>query len=274
MEAKGSQESTGEAPSAGGLLVIGAGFARTGTMTLKTALQILYGKPCYHMIEIIYAHPEHIPIWIKIFNSIMENPNEKIPPELFKRIFHGYRTSTDQPGSSAYRQIMETYPEAKVILTVRSPQSWLQSVRETVFPLKPLFGNGFFDRLAERLILGKGFNEMANLSFQVKLGANVDRTNDQQVLRGFVEHNEEVKRVVQKDRLLVFDVKEGWGPLCRFLNLPIPQQPFPHVNERKVMIARLRKLKYVPAVLKYTTYVLGGLLIASLFQFLCSHKIF
>ncbi|GAA56020.1 hypothetical protein CLF_109662 [Clonorchis sinensis] len=211
MEAKGSQGSTGEAPSAEGLLVIGAGFARTGTMSLKTALQILYGKPCYHMVEIIRAHPEHIPIWTKIFNSIMENPNEKIPPELFKRIFHGYRTCTDQPGSSAYRQLMETYPEAKVVLTVRSPQSWLQSVRETVFPLKPLFGDGFFDRLTERLTVGQGFNKMGNLSFQLKLGATVDRTNDEQVLRGFVEHNEEVKRVVQKDRLLVFDVKEGWG---------------------------------------------------------------
>ncbi|TGZ58971.1 hypothetical protein CRM22_009325 [Opisthorchis felineus] len=243
-------------------------------MSLKMALEILYGKPCYHMAELIGGHPEHIPIWTKILNSILENPDEKIAPELFSHIFQGYRTCTDQPGSSAYRQLMETYPEAKVVLTIRSPESWLQSVRETVFPLKPLFGNGFFDRLAQRLTVGQGFNKMADLSFRLKLGATVDRTNDEQVLRGFVEHNEEVKRVVQKGRLLVFDVKEGWGPLCRFLNLPIPQQPFPQVNERKAMIARLRKVKVVQAVLKYTTYVLGGLLIASLFQFLCSHKVF
>ena len=96
------------------MLVFGAGFGRTGTLSLKKALEILYNKPCYHMMELIQNHRDHIPIWTKILNSILQDPNAKIEPSLFRHIFKGYGMSTDHPACSAYRQLLEAYPEAKV----------------------------------------------------------------------------------------------------------------------------------------------------------------
>ncbi|VDP96017.1 unnamed protein product [Echinostoma caproni] len=98
------------------LLVIGAGICRTGTLTLKTALEILYQKPCYHMMEIVYKHLDHVQLWTQVYDRVEQDIDAELPPDLIKQIFKGYQMTTDIPGCVIYKQLMKIYPEAKVRL--------------------------------------------------------------------------------------------------------------------------------------------------------------
>ncbi|VDP70682.1 unnamed protein product [Echinostoma caproni] len=245
------------------LLVIGAGVGRTGTMTLKTALEILYQKPCYHMTEIVYKHLDHVKLWTKLHDRIEQDIDAELPADMIKRIFKGYQMTTDNPGCTIYKQLMKIYPEAKVILTTRDPNTWIQSIRETVRPKQPLFGPGWLDKMKERLVMTPGFSHMADQSLTLSLGSNVNLDNDEQMKRAFVRRNEEVERTVPADRLLVFQVKDGWEPLCRFLGKPIPDVPFPHVNDRKTMKGRIRRIRMGANCLIAFSVVLLGVAIAS-----------
>lgn len=127
-----------------------------------------------------------------------------------------------------------------VILTVRDPSTWIQSIRETVRPKQALIGSDWLGRLKERLVVAPGFGKMIEQTFRLCLGQNVDLDDDDQMINGFQRWNETVQQVVPADRLLVLHIKEGWKPLCRFLNKPIPAVLFPHENDRAEMRKRLR----------------------------------
>ncbi|KAA0187836.1 Sulfotransferase family protein [Fasciolopsis buskii] len=225
------------------LLVIGAGIGRTGTLSLKMALEIIFKTPCYHMDLIITKHPEHVRIWSDLFDLIKRDPEANLPEDVVREIFRGYQATTDNPGCTIYKQLMKIYPQAKVILTTRDPQTWIQSVRATVRPKKPIFQPGFLGSLKARLMFPAGFPHMLDQTLSLSLGQDVDFDDDEQMIRGFIRWNEEVTRVVPADRLLVFRVKDGWEPLCQFLNKPIPQEPFPHVNDRGEMQRRIAKFQ-------------------------------
>ncbi|THD26459.1 Nad dependent epimerase dehydratase [Fasciola hepatica] len=242
------------------LLVIGVSVGRTGTMSLKAALEILYGMPCYHMIEMINKHRNHIKLWSHLFDLMERDPNIDLPDEVISEIFRGYQLVTDNPGCTIYKQLMKLYPEAKLILTVRNPNTWIQSIRETVRPKEPIFGTGWLNRLRELIFIAPGFGRMTDQSMRLALGGNVDLTDDDQMIRGFVHRIEEVKRVVPAERLLVFEVKDGWGPLCRFLNKPIPNVPFPRVNDRKEMQKRLKNVKTLINTVLFVSAVSIGLI--------------
>lgn len=241
----------------GPLLVIGAGLGRTGTKSLKVALEILYGQPCYHMYEIIDKHKEHIQLWTNIFEKLEAAPETEFESTAFADIFKGYRMVTDHPACAIYQQLMRIYPEAKIILTVRDKNAWLSSARETVMPKIPLSKR--FHWLTEFFTVGSGCFRMTHLALRGAVGFNVDFTDDRQLLDAFDRWNEEVKRTVPKDRLLVFSVKEGWGPLCSFLKLPIPNEPFPNVNDRKEMQARFKSLTQLDMAIKGATTVFTGI---------------
>ncbi len=190
------------------LKVIGAGFGRTGTLSLKAALEHLGLGPCYHMVECFPRGPDH---WQKWIDAVGGNPD-------WNTLFDGFSSTVDFPSCSSYKALATHYPDAKVILTVRDPERWFESTQETIFSPRWIT----FVRSAE---VGKFMQLTINDYLQ-------DRMHDKEhLVRRFQEHNEEVRNTIPASRLLVYQVKQGWGPLCEFLELPEPDIDFPHVND-------------------------------------------
>jgi hypothetical protein len=205
--------------------VIGAGFGRTGTYSLKVALEELGFGPCYHMLE-VFANPQHVPFW----QMAAEGKNVD-----WIGFFAGYNATVDWPGCTFYEQLMHVYPDAKVLLSVRDPDKWYESVSNTISPrstareglpeLPDVHGSG---RMAETLI------------WQGTFGGHIDDT--EHAIAVFERHNEEVKARVPAEKLLVFDVKQGWEPLCRFLGIEVPPgKPFPRLNDTAAFQQRVRE---------------------------------
>ena len=204
------------------LKVIGAGFGRTGTASLKDALEMIGFGPCYHMQE-VFEHPEHIPFWQAAVDGTLTS---------WEPIFGKYASSCDWPACSYYEALMELNPDAKVLLTVRDPEKWYESARATIYPFSiqqaeqgdPVRAARF--RFSNQLIWNGHFKG----KFDDKAYA----------IDVFKEHTEAVTRKVPAEKLLVFDVQEGWEPLCAFLDVPIPAEPFPRVNDREAFLERGR----------------------------------
>lgn len=197
--------------------VIGAGFGRTGTTSLKLALERLGFGPCHHMQEVLHR-PEDMPTWERAARG------EKIDWSTFMR---PWGSSCDFPSALYYRELMAVFPDAKLILTTRDPGSWYASMSETIVPM--------FNRFPNRLVLrrlpvvGWPYRTMKGTYVQLDI---IDRFAEREhVLARYDAHIAEVKRTVPADRLLVFEAKQGWGPLCEFLGVPVPDEPFPRAND-------------------------------------------
>lgn len=197
--------------------IIGAGFGRTGTMSLKSALQKLGFEPCYHMLEVL-QHPKHIAFWMGVAEGQEINWDE---------ILGKYQSGVDYPLAIYYKELMAAYPDAKVLLTVRDPQKWYESTIETIFKAAAI--PRWLTLIVPAL---KNLNKMIDATVWDNIfdGRFKDKEYAIQV---FEEHIAEVKRLVPAEKLLVYEVKEGWGPLCEFLGVPVPEKAFPHVNDRK-----------------------------------------
>lgn len=198
-----------------GLDVIGAGFGRTGTLSLKTALERLGFAGCYHMFE-VFAHPEHADTWTRAARG------EAVD---WASLMAGYRATVDWPACEFWRQLLDAFPDAKVLLSVRPADRWYESFHETIERVltmpRPGGDAGAFSAIAEM-----GDVTVLQRSFAGRVG---DRDH---VIACFERHNDEVRQSVPPDRLLEFDVTEGWEPLCAFLGVPVPGDPFPNVNDR------------------------------------------
>jgi hypothetical protein len=197
--------------------VIGAGFGRTGTMSLKAALEELGFGKCYHMIE-VFKHPSHVKVWEAAASG------EAVD---WPRLFDGYEAAVDFPVAGFYRELMSTYPNAKVLLTVRDQQRWYDSTLETIY--KSALVNAW------ALVFVPGFSRLRHMVQATIWDRLFDGRFEDKVyaIQVFNRHNEEVKRVVPPEKLLVFNVSEGWKPLCNFLGVPVPEKPFPHLNDRR-----------------------------------------
>jgi hypothetical protein len=188
-------------------------------MSLKLALNQLGFGPCYHASE-MFSHPERIPLWVQAGDGDAD----------WEAVFAGYRATTDAPGCFFWRELTERYPDAKVLHSVRDPLAWFDSGQATVFGPNSLTANPppaakpFFDMLARR---------RGAMSLQ-------DRD---EMLAWFERHTEEVRAAIPADRLLVFEVTQGWGPLCAFLGAPVPDTPFPKTNERAELAARMAQFR-------------------------------
>ncbi len=206
------------------LKVIGAGFGRTGTLSLKTALEELGFGPCYHMEDVI-KRPSRTKMWQKIVDG--QSPN-------WDKVFAGYQATVDWPGCSYYPELMDAYPDAKVILSVRDPERWYNSAYNTIYALTKIPG-------AHRLpLVGQHIHFINDLAWN---GTFHGRFEDPTyAMRIFEEHIAQVKATVPAERLLVFNVKEGWEPLCQFLGVPVPERQFPHANDRAVMEKRINHI--------------------------------
>lgn len=206
-----------------GLKVIGAGLGRTGTMSLKIALERLLGGPCYHMVELFDHLEAHTPLWHAAARG------EAVD---WDRVFDGYVAAVDEPVSTQWQSITRYYPEALVVLSLRDPDSWWASASETIFqvasqPREALSPprQAWLDMIAETYKTlypnGNSEPEAAKAAFR----AHVAR-----VMAG-----------VPASRLLVWDVSQGWAPLCEALRLPVPDEPFPKTNSTEEFKARPRK---------------------------------
>jgi hypothetical protein len=223
------------------LQVIGSGVGRTGTHSLKLALEQLGFNKCYHMME-LFQHPEGLIYFQKA---------ERGEAVDWDKLFEGYKSAVDYPVAKYYKQLIAAYPKAKIIHTIRDAESWYQSAVETIFwatkpsagrMLKLLIKMPFSSTIRKRLPILKFDGEMMDNIF----GRNLK--DKQEVIRRYNAINEETLNYLPKDRSLVYEVKQGWEPLCNFLNVPVPATPFPKSNVRdefKVRVAGISSGKPV-----------------------------
>jgi sulfotransferase family protein len=202
------------------LEVIGAGFGRTGTLSVKVALETLGFGPCHHMTEIT-DHPAAMEGWCEVVRD----------RDRLADLLAGYRSTMDWPSCAFWEDLITAHPQAKVILTVRDPDAWYDSMTETIvsaMSLPPARADALraLCCVVEDVILDQVFD---------------GRFDDRGYAIGVFEaHAEQVRDSVPPGRLLEFDVGEGWAPLCRFLDRPQPSLPFPVLNRRAAFAATLQ----------------------------------
>ena len=203
-----------------GLQVVGAGVGRTGTHSLKLALERLLGGPCHHMIE-VFAHPEQVPVF---HDAALGKPVD------WHALFDGYTATVDWPGGAFWREISEAYPDTLVLLSTReTAEAWWKSADRTI--LEPMKGN------AEIPIETEAWHAMVH-----DLLANrfTDRYDDKQALiDAYERHNAAVREEVPADRLLEWQPRDGWEPICERLGLDVPDEPFPVTNTTEEFRAML-----------------------------------
>jgi hypothetical protein len=196
--------------------VIGAGFGRTGTLSLKLALEQLGLGPCHHMVEVL-KNPASIAWWSQAADGDAD----------WGRIFEGYRSTVDWPTATFYKELADAYPQARVILTERDPESWFASTQATIFQRDIPEGAADPFPAMVRKVVYRLFDY---------------RMHDKDhVISVYKAHNARVRAVIPPERLLVYHVAQGWDPLCRFLDLPVPQAPMPKVNERENFGAHIQQ---------------------------------
>ena len=202
------------------LEIIGPGFGRTGTNSLKLAFEQLGFGPCHHMFE-VRDNPERIADWQAAADGREMD---------WDHVFRGYRAQVDWPGARYWRELAEHYPDAKVVLSVRDPDEWFDSVQATIAPLVAARGTHsmpIIDAIGE--FVQKAIVEQ---TFDGRLS---DRAHATRVFR---DHIDAVKATIDPDRLLVYDMREGWEPLCEFLGVAIPDTPYPKTNSSREFVAR------------------------------------
>jgi hypothetical protein len=220
--------------------VIGAGLGRTGTLSLHAALERLGFAPCEHMTN-CFTHPQRFALWPEAARR--KRAGEPID---WRPLFSGYRATVDWPGAYFWRELVAAHPAAKVILTVRDPQRWYDSARATIYAASQARTATPGARLLYRLLgwanprAGNGFRTVKETVWDGTLGGRFEDRDE--AIRIFEEHHREVVATVPSERLLVFDVKAGWEPLCAFLGVPVPAgEPFPHVNDAADFSRRQRE---------------------------------
>ena len=201
------------------LKVVGSGLGRTGTKSMQTALAMLGFGPCHHMVE-VFAHPESMALWV--------DAGEGRPD--WDLIFKDYQSMVDYPGAAFWKQLADHYPDAKVLHTVRDPDKWFESTQATIFAPQ-----------AQARADGASVRERFFASF---MGPIRDHMDDRAWMTDhFRRHTEEVKAAIAPERLLIYEVGEGWDRLCKFLGVPVPDEPYPSENSREEFIARSRAMR-------------------------------
>ena len=193
--------------------VIGAGVGRTGTYSLKLAINRLGLGPCHHMEAVIHDMPTQVPLW----NDAADGRPD------WGRLYQGFDSAVDWPTARFFRELLQAYPAARFVLTMRDPDKWADSFAATIYKLigerdqAPADKKAWLEMVA-RIISVTGFP------------AGMDQA---QLARAYAAHNEAVKATIPASQLLVYQVKEGWGPLCEFLGVDVPDEPFPRTNHRE-----------------------------------------
>ena len=218
------------------LKIIGAGLPRTGTTTLKRSLEILGYDKVYHM-KVLLTNPDQYHLWDTL---------DKTNTTDWDTLYDGYQATVDFPCYPWYKEHMKRYPDAKVILTVRSFDGWYKSIYNTVWQAGP-------QTVPQKLVMLFKLLRSPRLRKVVKCIKLVKKKTYAQLLEGkfldkanterlFNEYIESVKAHVPAEKLLVYDVRDGWEPLCEFLGKPVPAEELPHLNKKENFKTMLKSL--------------------------------
>ncbi|MBT5217563.1 MAG: sulfotransferase [Gammaproteobacteria bacterium] len=206
------------------LKIIGASFGRTASLSLKKALEILGYTNCYHMSEVV-TKPEHSELWLRAWKREF----------IWDDIFDGYQAAVDWPVAAFWPQLMEAYPEAKIILSTREPEAWYESAKNTIFKSMDEGINSKNQEIRKRILMAKEI--IVDGTFNGKL-------NDKKhCIKIYNENIARCKKEVDSDRLITFNPKDGWDSLCKQLACPIPNVDYPFINTTKEFEARWRSRK-------------------------------
>ena len=210
--------------------LIGAGLPRTGTLSQKVALEMLGLAPCYHMVNVL-ADLDLAAQW----RRALEGDGQ------WEEIFDVSAATVDWPGSFFYRELIDVYPDAKVLLSVRDGDGWASSMRDTIWGL--LYGDMLIRDLSDARgrvdPKWRGYIELMKEMWQRSGLMDGEATSAEWMSGAMERYHEEVQRAVPADRLLVWSVSDGWEPLCEFLDVPVPEMPFPHLNDSKEFADRI-----------------------------------
>jgi hypothetical protein len=204
--------------------LLGAGLPRTATTTQMIALEML-GLPCYHMRDMMSDLETSVPQWRKAFEGQGD----------WDEIFAGKESTVDWPAAYHYAELMDVYPDAKVLLSVRDADSWVRSMDNTITQI--FYGDTLMHHLARaQYHVDPNYKAWIDLLTDMNFGEERGvwaGTNGEagRMAEAMERWNREVQEIVPADRLLVWNPKEGWDPLCEFLEIPVPEQPLPNVND-------------------------------------------
>lgn len=193
--------------------VIGVGVGRTGTYSLKLAINQLGFGPCHHMEEVLHNMPVQVPLWSA---AAAGEPD-------WMRIYDGYESAVDWPTACFFRELVREFPSAKFVLTQRDPEKWADSFGATIYRL--LAGR---DQAPDEM--RAWLDMVSDVIAKTGFPAGLDR---EELTQAFIAHNDAVKETIPVNQLLVFEVKDGWEPLCTFLDVPVPAEEFPRTNHRE-----------------------------------------
>jgi hypothetical protein len=220
------------------LKVIGAGWGRTGTESLKVALEELGFDRCYHGFA-LFNDGRRLKYWQELHNTGTTN---------FEALFDGYQAAVDFPAAYYYRELMKQYPGVKVILTLRDGNQWYDSAGKTIFkkpdPVKfPILK--FMGKLSKKLAyIPQIYYHLQTFLFAGAFNNEIE--NREAMVARFNQWNEEVKKTVPANQLLVYEITQGWEPLCKFLNVPVPTTPFPQTNKQAAFQKRIEHAIFSP----------------------------
>jgi hypothetical protein len=247
--------------------LIGVGFGRTGTLSVYTAL-IELGLPCYHMKEVLLNtrktdHPvkefflstqktTHLDFWLKVANS----PESAVRD--WDEVFKNYSATVDFPGCSVWRELIRFYPDAKVLLTLhpKGPRAWYESTLSTIYASEIMWEFKVLSLFIPKM------RKFIDMSRKLIWGRSLRGTmaDPERAIARYNEHIEEIKTTVSPDRLLIYSVDQGWEPLCKFLDVPVPETDYPNVNDR----AELRRTLFNVRMIAYFLLAANVLLVAGL----------
>ncbi|MEA2453824.1 MAG: hypothetical protein QOI45_86 [Thermoleophilaceae bacterium] len=203
--------------------LIGAGLPRTATTTQMIALEML-GLPCYHMRDMMADLGGSVPQWRKAFDGQGQ----------WDEIFGDRQSTVDWPAAYHWRELIDVYPDAKVLLSVRDHDGWTRSMQSTINQI--YFGDTLMHHLAQaRYQIDPEFAGWIDLMIDMmwhERGAMAGTQGESAAMAEQAEAwNQSVIDGVPSDRLLVWNPKEGWDPLCEFIGVDVPSEPLPHVND-------------------------------------------
>ncbi|MFI7124920.1 sulfotransferase family protein [Nonomuraea sp. NPDC050153] len=205
------------------LKVVGASFGRTGTSSVRLALETLGFGPCHYMRE-LFASPAHAQEWLRVADG--GNPD-------WKRLLNGFATTIAWPAAFYWRELAAAFPEAKVLLIVRDPASWYASMSRTLYRTRPAEAEETVRDLVIEKIVWRG-------TFSGRFG---DRDHAMGVYRA---HLDEVRQAVPPGRLIEFEPSRGWEPLCAALGVDVPDLPFPVANTTDEYLRRAEQAGVIP----------------------------
>lgn len=210
--------------------LIGAGLPRTATLTQRAALEMLGFDPCYHM-QNVFADMSEVARWRDVLDGKLDATT----------ILEGYPAMVDWPGSYYYRELMQSYPDAKVLLSVRDGMSWARSMQQTIWGL-------FYDDTLIRHVsdartkvdpVWATYIEMMKEMWRRTELLDGEATTLEFMAKAMERFNDEAREAVPAERLLEWSPADGWGPLCEFLDVPVPDEPVPHINDSTQFVEQI-----------------------------------